>query len=186
MVMVYPESLLFPRLFPVTHNQAPVGAMPLPMMIAPWSGHKRKTGLGTFMEHIALRIRNPRLPHAQYQQYRAFLFSAKMNLQLCHHPLRMLMKRGPEELAPPKTTVGFNPDASSDFLSEDIGLKRRGRELAAMIRDHGMWSYFVTLTCNIAETPGVCNFIKRMDGFYGKDKRDRAYTSHLPMIIRLW
>jgi hypothetical protein len=184
--MMYPEAWLFPRIFPVSYNGAPLGAMPVSMMISPWSGRKTATGLATFMEHIATRVRNPRLLTAMQQNYRAYLFSAKMNLQLTNNSMRMLMKRGPEELARKEKGVAVSLDTTADFLSEDIGLKRRGRELAAMIRDYGKWKYFVTLTCNLAQTPGVSDFMKLMIAKFGEGERERAYTSHLPVILRLW
>lgn len=186
LALLYPEAMMFPRIFPVSVDNAPLGAMPLPMMMRPWSGQKRKTGLGTFAEHISIRVRNPRLLTAMQQSYRSFLFSAKMNMQLTHQSLRMLMKRGPEELAPKDKGVTVNLDPTSDFIQEDIGLKRRGRELAAMIRDYGKWSYFVTLTCNLEETPSVSDFMKWMTSIYKESDRYRAYISHLPVILRLW
>lgn len=97
------------------------------------------------------------------------------------------MKRGPEEIVPVKRGVTFNTDATSDFLLEDSGLQRRGRELGAMIKTWGKWNYFVTLTCNLKETPGVKGFMEKLRRAFPDDKdHDRAYASHLPVILRLW
>ncbi len=60
-------------------------------------------------------------------------------------------KRGPEELELNKEGVNLNYDSTSNYLHEDIGMRGPGRELATMICDYDHWSYFVTITCNLAK-----------------------------------
>ena len=71
MILLYPEAYLFPRLFPCTVDYAPLGAMPLSMMLKPWSGKGSMGGMGTFMEHISIRTRNHLLMTAMQQNYRS-------------------------------------------------------------------------------------------------------------------
>lgn len=82
---MYPEAFLFPRLFPCTLDYAPLGAMPLAMMLKPWSGKGNTGGMGTFMEHISIRTRNPLLLTAMQQNYRYEDFNVQRNLHLYVH-----------------------------------------------------------------------------------------------------
>jgi hypothetical protein len=188
MILLYPEAFLFPRMFPKTLGHAPVGAMPMEMLLKPWSGQKGGMGLATLVEHIRVRTLNHRSLTSMNANYRSFLFSALMNLQLNYHPLRILMKRGPEALGATKdnSVTAVNLDKTADFLLEDVGMQRRAEELAAMMRDFGMWKYFVTFTCNLKSTPTVSHLMEWMEYVYGPENRERAYTSHLPLITRVW
>jgi hypothetical protein len=186
MILLFPEAFLFPRMFPKALGHVPVGAMPMEMLLKPWSGQKRATGLATLVEHIRVRLRSHKSLTAMNQNYRCFLFSALMNLQLNHHPVRLLMKRGPEEISFKKKGVLLNRDTTADFLLEDVGMQRRARELAAMIRKFGKWQYFVTITCNLKNTPTVCELMEWMELVYGRENRERAFASHLPLIVRVW
>ena len=82
--------------------------------------------------------------------------------------------------------TAVNLDKTADFLLEDVGMQRRAEELAAMMRDFGMWKYFVTFTCNLKSTPTVSHLMEWMEYVYGPENRERAYTSHLPLITRVW
>jgi hypothetical protein len=173
-------------MFPKSVGHAPVGAMPMEMLLKPWSGNGRSTGLATLAEHIRVRILNHRSLTSMNANYRCFLFTALMNLQLNYHPVRLLLKRGPEEISFRKKGVMVNRDQTADFLLEDVGMQRRARELAAMIRKYGKWNYFVTITCNVRNTPTVCELMNWLEYVYGPENRERAYMSHLPLINRLW
>ena len=149
------------------------------------NGQSDMGGLANVLEHIAPRIRNPFIWTAVQEDYRSWLFSIKINTLLNHYPASLL--RGPEDIAIKCTDVYGKDRQKWDFVVDDEGdMHRRVRDVCAMIRSYGHWDYFVTLTCNHSKTPSVMEFIKDLASYYTKEEFGRLYSSHLPIILRLW
>lgn len=187
---MYMEAAMFPDLFPVSVDGAPLGAFPLFMFMSPFSNQKRTGGLANILAHIPLRIGNPSHPTAQNEDYLAYLFCLKINADLNFHPLRLLLSRGPEALTSLRRPGGVSVSSSSDHAAQfrESTMDRPVRELSRMMQAYGPWTYFVTLTCNDTYTPGVSAFINLLKARYAGDPEGfaKAYKAYQPAILRLW
>ena len=186
--MLYPEAMLFPRIFHSCFDDAPLGAVPLFMLMNPFGRGKNPGGLASILNHIPLRIRSPNLLTSMDQNYRSFLFTLKMNALLNFYPVTMLVRKGPEDMKMHRSGIQTTYNRHADLICEDsFETRRTVRELAYMGQQVGLWNFFVTITCNDNATPGVAPFIKILHDLYpGNADFELAYSSYLPIILRLW
>lgn len=188
LLLLFPDAMLFPRLFPATApDGTPLGALPFFMFYRPHGLSGSSSGnLANLLEHANIRTRNPFLPTSKQQDYRAFLFCLKINAALNSYPLHLLMRRGPEDMSV-RCRELYGKAANYDFLPDDEGdMHRRMRDVCAMIREYGYWNYFITITCNDQMTPSVSHFIDDLKAYFGEENLALAYSSHLPIILLLW
>lgn len=88
--MLYLEAMLFPRIFPVAKEGAPVGAFPMFMLLNPFGRSKIHTGLASVLDHIGPRVKDPCSPTSWTENYQAFLFDIKVNALVNFHPIYFL------------------------------------------------------------------------------------------------
>lgn len=184
--LMYFEAALFPSLFPGEVDGVPPGALPMWMLMSPNRGH-RGHGVANIFDHIRVRIGDPTHPTSKNENYLSFLFDIVLNATLNHFPIQQLQRKGLEgiQLNSRQHGMNINPDRDSFMQFSEEHDNRAIRQLSAMIRHTGPWTYFVTLTCNDMETPGVAGFMHLLKAFY-MDDYEVAYNTYLPAIIRLW
>jgi hypothetical protein len=184
--LLYLEAMLFPRLFPICKDGAPVGAMPLFMLYNVFSGVGSKKPLASTLDHLMVRARTSWSMIGKSQTYNLWNFSIKLNAFNNFVPSAIIMKRGIEPLDAFRQNDGVSLTRNDNtFFETDEMQTRKVQELCAQVKECGYWKYFLTVTCNHKWTPGVAAFIDKLRVHHYEDF-SRAYITYLPIILRLW
>jgi hypothetical protein len=186
--MLYPEQMLFQRFFPITVDGAPLGAIPLFMLQNPFHGMKG-TGFANLMDHIPIRLTTPTCQTSKDPNYQGWMFGLSLNRALNFSPIRRLAHRGVEFVTPQTRSDGVNvrPETGGLLEFDEVDCRKKVGELAAMVEQTGFWDYFVTVTCNDDQTPGVSSLVRLLKRKYRRPEYYiRAYQTYLQVIVRLW
>jgi hypothetical protein len=179
--LMYPEAQLFPRIFWCEKTGSVLGAIPSFLLN---TSSKSVHGVAPMTEHRDVRIRDGDILTSRENGYWHYLFDLKLNTDLNKASSQLVFKRGLEFLL--EKTCGQS--AAECQLPMDEGeATRRVKELASLLKK-GKWTYFVTLTVNDSETPGVREIteaIKRTAN--GDEEKEVDLTdSFLPFVLRAW
>ena len=144
--------------------------------------------MASILNHLDIRIRDGDILTSRESGYWHFMFDLKLNMALNRAPSRLVFKRGLEfldEIGPDRPCA--ERTAGGHLPMDEAESTRRIKELASLLKK-GKWSYFVTLTCNDSETPGVRQIteaIQRVaDG--DKDLQFKLTESYLTFVLRAW
>lgn len=183
--LLYPEGQLFPRIFWCEKTGSVVGALPSFIMN---SGGRSLFGMASLDQHIHIRLRDGDVLTSRENSYWHYLFDLKLNSALNSGTSELIFKRGFEFLAEQCSykVIGAPTRSSQLPMSEDEAT-RRIQELCSLLKK-GSWNYFLTITLNESETPGVREIteaIRRMSA--GDDDVRASLTDNfLPFILRTW
>ena len=148
--LIYPEALLFPKLFPINHDGAPVGALPS-VMYSEYGHSSVEYGYASLVDHIRVRLNDQTLTTSKDKNYIAWLFDCYMNKLLNNHVSAIAANKGFEHL----TNGGISVDDSEFQLPfDEIDSRKQISRLSSMMK-FLPWTFFLTLTCNISATMGV-------------------------------
>ena len=183
--LLYPEAQLFPRIFWCEDLGTVLGAMPSFMLNT--SG-KSLFGIASIDEHIRIRLCDGDILTSRESPYWHYIFDLKVNAALNVATSNLVFQRGFEFLSEKSTyqVVGA-PTPGAQLPMSDDDATRRIQELCCLLKK-GSWDYFLTMTVNDTETPGVREITKAIswmaDG--DDDERQRLTDCFLPFILRAW
>lgn len=178
---------MFPRIFGLTNDGTPVGALPLYKFLSPFEKMKN-TGVGSVLQHMHMRSRNVTHMTSQTPNYQSQGCEVKLNMALNFKPTKILLHRGPEGLPMDGAERGISLNTDSDTYMEfgETEMHRNAREIMAAQKKRGPWTIFGTITANPNGTPGFQEFVELLHHIHGNDEEYKmAYQSALPIIVRL-
>ena len=169
--LLFPEALLFPRLFwdfiPKVNSVS--GALPSFLYPNEPTFPFAQT-LMPLSEHLRVRARDLLLPTARTPAYQHFVFDCLVNRYLRGTSSSWLMDRG----------LGFVPEAKNDSHENDpftcfdeVTSSRKKKELSFMVRERP-WDYFVTLTCSDSTTPGIAEIMAAIKELKPEDRSEQT------------
>ena len=182
--LLYPEAMLFPKIFPFHVGGAPLGAMPASLFDASNAG-KDLNGLATMLEHFSVRLFDHSLLTSSDHFYLSFAFDSILNDSLNRNSIAIVMKKGLEHI----TRVFTHSEESERSLSfDEINSPKEVNKLVNLFRQEGGWTYFITLTCNDEKTFGVAPIRAAIMDLYAHDdeKREQALLSYAGIMCRSW
>ena len=180
--LLFPESLLFPRLFAdsIKTSDSIIGCLPSFMFME--GGHNYiAPNLATLEEHMQVRASDMFLNCARTPSYQHFIFDIQANRALKHSCTSSIMKRG----------LSFIPELrmqrhlpSSKVTYDEVTAETRLKEVAHMVKN-SPWNFFMTLTCNDNATPGVAAIYKSINKCFPEEKEKRVHLglSLLPIAV---
>jgi hypothetical protein len=183
--LLYPEGQLFPRIFWCSLSGSVVGAMPSFCLN---TGIKCPADIASITQHQYIRIRDGDILTSRESPYWHYMFDVKLNAKLNKVPSRIVFKRGLEAMEGNKSSLIIGEGTSDAHLPMDEAeATRRIKELASLLKK-GKWTYFMTLTVNDAETPGVREITLAIrDLASGDAVKERELTENfLPFVLRAW
>ena len=146
--LLYPEGQLFPRIFWCAKDGSVLGAIPSFLMN---TASNRPFGLAPLLEHHHVRLRDGDILTSREANYWHYLFDVKLTTALNRVPSKLVFKRGLEILEDGTKLV--SPE-QTHLPMDEAEATRRIKELTSLLKK-GKWTYFLTVTVNDHETPGV-------------------------------
>ena len=183
--LLYPEALLFPRLFAdgLAGCDTIIGCLPSFMYIE--DGIKQVApNLSSLQNHLHVRAADMFSNCARTPSYQHFIFDIQANRSLKHSSCSSIMRRG----------LNFIPELrnqrhlpSSKITYDEVTAELRLKEVSHMVKN-APWNFFMTLTCNDHGTPGVCSIYKSIENRYIEDKvkQGEIALSFMPIILSSW
>ena len=187
--LLYPEGQLFPRIFWTSQDSSVVGSIPSFMLNLFFRNTRH--GLASLAEHHSIRMMDSNLLTSKQNAYWHYLFDLTLNQQLNRCSSALVFKRGLEFLLENEDTDKSNSDwhaKESQLPMDEAESTRRVKELACLLKK-GSWTYFVTLTVNDAETPGIRKIteaILRYSECPGAPSLEDLTVAYLPFLLRIW
>ena len=187
--LLYPEGQLFPRIFWTSQDSSVVGSIPSFMLNLFFRNTRH--GLASLGEHHSIRMMDSDLLTSKQNAYWHYLFDLTLNQQLNRCSSALIFKRGLEFLLENEDTDKSNSDwhaKESQLPMDEAESTRRVKELACLLKK-GSWTYFVTLTVNDAETPGIRKIteaILRYSECLGAPSLEDLTDAYLPFLLRVW
>jgi hypothetical protein len=160
--LLYPEAQLFPRIFWCDQLQSPLGA--IPSFLLNKTG-RDNFGMASLSDHHNIRMLDGDILTSRENIYWHYFFDLKLNMFMNVVPSKLVFKRGLEILddnAQSATREQRMP------MSETEAIKRI-KELASLLKK-GKWHYFLTLTVNDAQTPGVRKITEAIKAYADGDE----------------
>jgi predicted GIY-YIG superfamily endonuclease len=183
--LLYPEAQLFPRIFWSAKSNSVFGAIPSFLLNC---SQKPATGIATLDQHLYVRMRDGDILTSRENGYWHFVFDLRLNKALNRVPSNVVLKHGLELLYGNDVRDNFGTMTTESRFPMDEGeATKQVRELVSLLKKD-KWTYFLTLTVNDMETPGVREItraIKRAAGGDDKIERD-LIDSYLPLTLRAW
>jgi hypothetical protein len=146
-------------------------------------------GLASLSEHHAIRIRDGDVLTSKENGYWHYLFDIMLNGQLNRSSSKMVFKRGVEFLLEQDQHNNHRSQCSgeSKLPMDEAEATRRVKELACLLKK-GKWTYFITLTVNESETPGIREITRAIHDFADgdDDKVSDLVDAYLPFLLRSW
>jgi hypothetical protein len=179
--LLFPEGQLFPRIFWCSKSGSVVGAIPSFMLNTSLS---HPFGLASLKEHHYVRLHDGDILTSRESGYWHYLFDVKLNSELNRAPSKLVFKRGLEIFE--STDRSVSP-AESHLPMDEAESTRRVKELASLLKK-GKWTYFVTVTVNDHETPGIRMITRAIHQVAdGDSQMEKELTDNfLPFILRAW
>ena len=183
--LLYVEAGLFPD---IIWYQNEDGSYPgaIPASLYGSDKNNAEVGMASIRDHFVTRIKNASLPCASNPAYIQFAFDVVFNSILKQHDTRVVLKRGWQDIK--HGSSSYNPETSLKF---DVADSRKNvMELGAAIASEPP-TYFLTLTCNQSQHPGVAPIFQALQRFLDKYKGNEAMTkaivqSEMVNMIRAW
>ena len=183
--LLYVQAGLFPD---IIWFQKEDGSYPGAIPASLYGSDKNNADLGmtSIRDHFITRIKNASLPCASNPAYIQIAFDVVFNSILKHHDTRVVLKRGWQDIK--HGSSSYNPESSLKF---DVADSRRNvMELGAAIASEPL-TYFLTLTCNQSQHPGVAPIFQALQKYLVKYKGNEAMTkaivqSEMVTMIRAW
>jgi hypothetical protein len=184
--LLYPEGQLFPRIFWSAKEHSVIGAIPSFMLNC---SDEKKYGLASLAEHHAIRIRDGNILTSRENGYWHYMFDVMLNSRLNRCSSKLVFKRGVEFILEEssKQSPGSFVNAESKMPMDEAEATRRVKELASLLKKD-KWTYFVTLTVNDTETPGIREITRAINSFAGDDETimSELIDAYLPFMLRSW
>jgi hypothetical protein len=147
--------------------------------------------LTSLREHCLIRMRDGDLLTSKENGYWHYMFDLLLNSDLNHCPSALILNRGVEILIDGEPMRQVKPfqrvPVESQLPMDDNDATRRIKELASLLKK-GPWTYFITLTVNDSETPGIREITRAIKnvscGNY--DRQLELTDSYLPFALRAW
>jgi len=149
--LLYPEGQLFPRIFWAAKSDSVLGAIPSYMLNSTFS---KSFGFAPLIDHHYVRLRDGDISTCRESCYWHYMFDVKLNTSLNRCPSKIVFKRGLEVLDDRQKDPQHLSFNDSQLPMDEAQATRRIKELASVIKK-GKWTYFLTITVNDNETPGV-------------------------------
>ena len=167
--LLYPEGQLFPRIFWSSQDSSVVGSIPSFMLNCFFD--KTDFGITSLQEHNAIRMKDADIITSKQHGYWHYLFDLILNQQLNRCSSSLVLKRGLEFLL--ENDCGTNSSSEwhgteSKLPMDEAEATRRVKELACLLKK-GSWTYFITLTINETETPGVRKITEAIKEYAERD-----------------
>ena len=183
--LLYPEAQLFPRIFWSETSGSIVGAIPSFMLNSAASQFRT---LASLEEHHSIRLRDGDILTSKQNGYWHYIFDLKLNRAMNSVPSKLIFRRGLEFLH-----ENAEHHAAKEYATElrlpmdEAESSQRIKELASLLKK-GKWNYFLTITCNDSDTPGVREITRAIKDFAGGDDAMlRELTdAYLPFTLRAW
>ena len=184
--LLYPEAQLFPRIFWHSRLESVSGAIPSFVLNRASSGFG---GLASLAEHLHVRLRDGDVLTAKENCYWHYVFDILLNNALCGTSAQLVFRRGLEFLAE-NNEQAFNGQPAYHqprMPMDETEAVRRVKELASLLKK-GKWHYFLTITVNDYETPGIREITKAIHKYAGDDaeKLQSLTNAFLPVLLRAW
>ena len=146
-------------------------------------------GLASLAEHLHIRLRDGDVLTAKENCYWHYVFEILLNSALCGTSAQFVFRRGLEFLAE-NNEQAFNAQAANHqprMPMDETEAVRRVKELASLLKK-GKWHYFLTITVNDNETPGIREITKAIQKSAGDDvdKLESLTDAFLPILLRAW
>ena len=163
--LMYPEGMMFPSIFWwMNHFDGSVlGSLPLSLWAS--QSETKKFGFAGVLEHIRCRVTNPRLLCGMDPRYIFLSHDILSNLRLRGCDSRFMhLTRGYESLVDQGVVLdkGIGVDEGA-MPGEGIDDHRAVKMLSSFTRET-KFNYFVTLTCNQKQHPGVAPIYNWVEG----------------------
>jgi len=187
--LLYPEGQLFPRIFWYAKSGSVAGAIPSFMLN---TSINCALGLASVSQHQYVRMRDGDILTSRESPYWHFLFEVALNTSLNKVPSKLVYNRGLEIL---------ENDGKKSFCESAVDTRlpmcegeatRRIKELSCLLKK-GQWTYFLTLTVNDKETPGVREITEAIrdyaiaqDSVFADEVESDLTDNFLPFILRAW
>ena len=145
-----------------------------------------EVGVASIRDHLVTRIKDCSLPCASNAAYIQFAFDVVFNSILKHHDSRVVLKRGWQDIKHGSTV--YSPETQLKF---DVADSRKNvMELSAAMATESP-TYFLTLTCNQSEHPGVAPIFRALQKFIEKHKGHddvikAAVQAEMIPMLRAW
>ena len=160
--LIQPEALLFPSIFWCqAKNGSFHGAIPAALYNS--CKYNRQLGFAGFEDMLRTRIKDGSLLTSCNPTYLQYVFDSLLNMQLHTTDVRLVLKRGWQEVSSAPQNCSF---VSTQTFKFDCAESRKNVcELAALIRDKNP-TYFVTYTCSQSTHPGIRQIFKALQDMY--------------------
>ena len=184
--LLYPEAMLFPRIFWCTVNESVVGALPSVLYNNVVDSIVLKD-VASVNDHFIVRLQDETLMTAHDHSYIQFAFDVLLNRDLNRNSAVIACNRGLEAVV--RDGARFYPEAEEHILKfDEVDAEREVNRLLAMMRTEGPWNYFITLTCNESRTFGLAPLhiaIERLAFEQGKDL-SVLLQNYSVLLTRAW
>ena len=189
--LLYPEAQLFPRIFWKSQDSSVVGSIPSFMLNCFFNNSDN--GIASLQEHNSIRMKDGDLLTSKQNTYWHYLFDLVLNQQLLRCSSSLVLKRGLEFLLEDDCGVKSGSQwrgQESHLPMDEYEATRRIKELASLLKK-GSWDYFITLTINETETPGVRKITEAIRQYAEHDILNpiplyELTEAYLPFILRSW
>ena len=181
--LLYPEGLLFPKIFWALSNGIPLGSLPS-VFYSEISHQKVLKGFATFIDHMRVRLCDHSLLTSTDRNYVAWTFDCYMNRMLARNNGKIAFQKGFEHIM----SQGLSVDNSEFTLPYDeIDSRRTVSQLASLMKYYP-WAFFITLTCNYSATVGIWPIKAALEEKYGIDTPElkKALQSYCGLFSRAW
>ena len=185
--LVYPEAMLFPRIFWSMIGHSVVGALPA-VSYSNVTDHVGLKNLATVKDHMTARLKDGSLLTSHDPNYLQFAFNLMLNSALNRNSAVVACHRGLEGLT--REGASLRPESQEEILKfDEMDARREVNKLVSLLRTEGAWHYFLTLTCNDSETLGVWPIrkaIERHASSGGSESVDCLLQNYSVILTRAW
>jgi len=181
--LLYPEGQLFPRIFWSVKRGSVIGSIPSFML---HTSGKPIGGLASVVEHLNVRNRDGDKLTSREYGYWHYCFDLLLNSSLNRAPSALVFQRGFEFLAEKSTySVTGTSSMPANLPMNEHEDTRRVQELSSLLKK-GAWHYFLTLTVNDSETPGIRQITTAiLNKANGNEQLEEDLTAcNLPFALR--
>ena len=185
--LIYPEGMLFLRIFWATESSSVIGAIPSAFYTNAIQRCHQKT-LAPLKDHLMTRILDNSLLTSHDMSYLQFAFDIILNSDLNKNSAKIACHRGLEAVV--RDGERIHADTQDGLLQfDDIDSRRQVNQLVATLRTEGAWTYFITLTCNDSATPGVAPLRAAIQQYADKHCTDGLHDlvqNYSVLLTRAW
>jgi predicted GIY-YIG superfamily endonuclease len=158
--LLYPTSFLFPNSYFFSDASKSVhGAFPI-SMFSNWGLPDTcvSKGVASLRDHITVQTRDFVLHSSHSIPRLHFAFDVKLNSSMTGISSGVLCRRGLE-------IFDCINEKENEINTADTLVCRRAKELSRLLADQEGFDYFLTLTCNVKETPGLKQITESLEDY---------------------